>query len=214
MHMRVVFVNRFFYPDISATSQMVSDLAFQLAAGGAEVHIVTSRLRYDDPAIKLAAHEVINGVTIHRVWTSRFGRMNTPGRLCDYLTFYMTAPLKVLHLASRGDVVVAKTDPPMISVPVIIAAKLRGARRVNWLQDLFPEVAMALDMKLGGGWGQAVLIWLRNRSLRIADANVVLGTRMEALVARLAPQVPVRVVPNWSPTADLAPLPSGRCRPA
>ena len=67
--MRVIFVNRFFSPDISATSQMVSDIAFQLAAGGAEIHIVTSRLRYDDPAVKLPTHEVIDGVTIHRVWT-------------------------------------------------------------------------------------------------------------------------------------------------
>ena len=205
--MQIVFVNRFFFPDISATSQMVSDLAFQLAAGGAEIHIVTSRLRYDDPAVKLPAREVIDGVTIHRVWTSRFGRASTLGRLCDYLTFYVTAPLKVFLLASRGDVVVAKTDPPMISVPVMFAARLRGARRVNWLQDLFPEVATALGMRLGGALVRGTLAWMRNRSLRAADVNVVLGSRMEVLVARLAPRVPVRVVPNWSPTADIAPLP-------
>jgi colanic acid biosynthesis glycosyl transferase WcaI len=205
--MKIVFVNRFFFPDISATSQMVSDLAFQLAAGGAEVYIVTSRLRYDDPAVKLPAHEVIGGVTIHRVWTSRFGRQSTLSRLCDYVTFYLTAPLKVLLLAARGDVVVVKTDPPMISVPVMIAARLRGARLANWLQDLFPEVAMALGMKLGGVLGSSVLTWIRNRSLRAADANVVLGSRMKTLVARHAPRVPVRVVPNWSPTADIAPLP-------
>ena len=36
---------------------------------------------------------------------------------------------------------------------------------------------------------------------------MVLGTRKEALVARHAPQVPVRVVSNWSPTADIAPQP-------
>ena len=75
--------------------------------------------------------------------------------------FYMTAPLKVLLLASRGDVAVAKTDPPIISVPVIIAAKLRGARRVNWLQDLIPAVAIALGMRLGGVPMQAILTWIR-----------------------------------------------------
>ena len=35
--MRVVFVNRYFHPDHSATSQMVSDLAFHLASRGWEV---------------------------------------------------------------------------------------------------------------------------------------------------------------------------------
>ncbi len=113
----------------------------------------------------------------------------------------------MLAVASRGDVVIAKTDPPMISVPVMMAARLRGARRVNWLQDLFPEVAIALGMRLGGGFVQRVLTSIRNGSLRVADANVVLGSRMAARVARHAPQVPIHVVPNWSPTADIAPLP-------
>ena len=35
---------------------------------------------------------------------------------------------------------------------------------------------------------------------------MVLGSRMAALVARIAPHVPLHVVPNWSPTADIAPL--------
>jgi len=35
--MRVIFLNRYFYPDHSATSQMLSDLAFFLAGAGIEV---------------------------------------------------------------------------------------------------------------------------------------------------------------------------------
>lgn len=39
---RVLFINRYFYPDLSATSQMVSDLAFAFAACGEAVWVVTS----------------------------------------------------------------------------------------------------------------------------------------------------------------------------
>lgn len=204
---KTIFVNRFFHPDISATSQILSDLTFELAATGMDIHIVASRLRYDDPAIKLPAHEVIDGVTVHRVWTSRFGRSHMLGRLCDYLTFYLTAPVKVFWLASNGDVVIVKTDPPMISVLVMLAAKLRVARRVNWLQDLFPEVAISLGMNLGGSFPRRALIGLRNWSLRVADVNVVLGMRMQTLVERHASRVPINIVPNWSPTADISPIP-------
>src|SRR5881398_1614919 len=45
--MRIVFVNRYFYPDHSATSQMLADLAFHLASRGWEVGVITSRLRYE-----------------------------------------------------------------------------------------------------------------------------------------------------------------------
>ena len=88
--MRLVFVNRFFHPDHSATSQILSDLCFALAAHGHDVHVVTSRLRYDDPSLALPANETASGVTVHRVWTSRFGRGTLPGRAMDYLTFYLS----------------------------------------------------------------------------------------------------------------------------
>jgi len=37
---RLIFVNRFFFPDHSATSQILSDLAFHLADTGREVHVI------------------------------------------------------------------------------------------------------------------------------------------------------------------------------
>jgi len=148
---KLIFVNRFFFPDHSATSQMVSDLAFALAAAGFDVQVVTSRLRYDDPAAELPGREAIAGVQVHRVRTTRFGRHLLPGRALDYLTFYLSAAWRLFRLLRRGDVVVAKTDPPLISVPVGWVAGLRGARLVNWLQDLFPEVAAALGIRLARG---------------------------------------------------------------
>ena len=38
-----IFVNRYFYPDHSATSQLLSDLVFALAESGETVSVVTSR---------------------------------------------------------------------------------------------------------------------------------------------------------------------------
>ena len=40
---KIIFVNRFFYPDQSATSQILTDLAFFLAEETHEVHVITSR---------------------------------------------------------------------------------------------------------------------------------------------------------------------------
>ena len=50
--MKLIFLNRFFYPDHSATSQILSDLAFALAERG---HEVQSSLRgsADDGSRKL-----------------------------------------------------------------------------------------------------------------------------------------------------------------
>jgi len=111
--MRLVFVNRFFYPDHSATSQILSDLCFALAARGHEVHVVTSRLRYDDPSDRLAGEDTLQVVReahamesavvhVHRVWTSRFGRGALLGRAMDYFTFYLSALWRLVRLADRS----------------------------------------------------------------------------------------------------------------
>ena len=57
----LVFLNRFFYPDHSATSQIVTDLAFHLAGSGADVHVITSQQRYDSPRASLPKTETVNG---------------------------------------------------------------------------------------------------------------------------------------------------------
>ena len=48
--------------------------------------------------------------------------------------------------ARPGTVVIAMTDPPLLGVPALLVARLRGARCLNWLQDVFPEVAEGLDL--------------------------------------------------------------------
>ena len=60
--MKNVFVNRFFFPDHSATSQLLTGLAFHLAKTGASVHVVTSRQVYDNPDAVLPVYEVVRGV--------------------------------------------------------------------------------------------------------------------------------------------------------
>jgi len=87
---RVIFLNRFFFPDHSATSQLLSDLAFHLAAAGIETHVVTSRQLYEQPGAQLASNETVRGVHIHRVATTTFGRSRLWGRSLDYASYYLS----------------------------------------------------------------------------------------------------------------------------
>jgi len=209
--MKIIFLNRFFFPDHSATSQMLTDLAFYLAGRGWAVHVITGRQRYDDPAAVLPARETVHGVIVHRVWTSRFGRANLLGRAVDYATFYFSAAVRLLGIAARGDVVVAKTDPPLISVVAGLCARWRGARLVNWLQDVFPEVAQALGVRAVQGLVGRVLRGLRNRSLRAARMNVALGERMATVLEEQGVvRERIAIIPNWADGAAIRPLAAER----
>jgi colanic acid biosynthesis glycosyl transferase WcaI len=194
---RVVFVNRYYYPDESATAQLLTDLSTGLAAGGVEVHIVCSRQLYQSPAAQLPARATIRGVIVHRVWTTRFGRRRLLGRALDYMSFYMTCGVALAGLLRRADIVIAKTDPPLISIVAALAARIRGALLINWLQDVFPEVATQLGVLPIPATLERSLRNLRDASLKTAIANVVLGGRMlEYVCSRGVPRSKCVVIEN------------------
>jgi len=109
---------------------------------------------------------------------------------------------------------VAKTDPPMISTVAAFVARLRGARLVNWVQDVFPEIAIALGVKGLDGWTGQVLRRMRDASLKQAVMNIALGEKMaEYLIVRSGGRRDrVRIVHNWVDDESIVPLPVERCR--
>src|ERR1051326_273997 len=193
--MRIVFVNRYFYPDHSATSQMLADLAFHLASRGWDVAVITSRLRYESsvlgPRSSDQHRETINGVDVRRIWTTRFGRGSLVGRAFDYLTFYVSAFFAMRR--GRESLIVAMTDPPLLS----IVAALAAPNVLNWVQDLFPEVAQHLGVKV-----PRFVNRMRDWSLRRARVNVALGDAMAKKIG-----VNAVVQHNWA-GADLGPAES------
>jgi glycosyltransferase involved in cell wall biosynthesis len=188
---QVVFVNRYFYPDHSATSQMLADLAFHLAARGWDVGVITSRLRYDDASARLIGRENVRGVDVRRIATTRFGRGSLLGRACDYLTFYLSAFVAIRR--ERKSLIVAMTDPPLLS----IVAALAAPRVVNWVQDLFPEIAQRLAVRV-----PRFINRIRDWSLRDARVNVALGEAMARMIGENA-----IVQHNWA-GSDLGPAES------
>jgi colanic acid biosynthesis glycosyl transferase WcaI len=204
---RVLFVNRFFSPDHSATSQLLGDVATDLACHGHEVHVITSQQLYDDPRARLPPHDVVGGVHVHRITTTRFGRSRLIGRGVDYLSFYASTWRLLARLTQTDDIVIAMTDPPLISLVAMRAASLRGARLVNWLQDIYPEVAVELGVPFLRGPILRGISYLRDRSLKIAAANVVLGNLMADKVAsRGVSRDRIHIIPNWSEDDQVVPV--------
>jgi colanic acid biosynthesis glycosyl transferase WcaI len=95
----------------------------------------------------------------------------------------------------------------MLSVIAALVVRIRGGRLINWLQDLFPELAIAAGL----GWSKGVvgrtLAKIRDWSLRCAAQNVAIGDRMrEALLARGIAAKQVTVIPNWADGESIRPV--------
>jgi glycosyltransferase involved in cell wall biosynthesis len=201
---QLIFVNRYYRPDHSATSQLLTDLAEYLAAEGNGVTVLCSRQLYDDPKANLARDERMAGVDVRRISTTRFGRSGLGGRAIDYLSFYFAAFLWLLRHVHKNDTVVAKTDPPLISFVVACVVRVKRAKLINWLQDLFPEVAWALGMRMPAP-AKSLALMCRNYSLRVADVNVAIGQGMAERLRQI-PGARVAKIDNWAPGTYIRPV--------
>lgn len=187
----------------------MSQLAFHLAESGYNVHVVTSRQLYDDPAASLNVEETWRGVAIHRLSTTRLGRSRLIDRSFDYLSFYASAWRLLIDLVDQNDILVPMTDPPLLSILASSVARRRGSRVINWLQDIYPEVATELGVPFIKGPVSALLSSARDASLRKANGNVVVGERMSEKVSKLGvPPDRIAVIPNWCDDELIVPIKS------
>lgn len=189
---RIVFINRFYFPDEVATAQLLADLAEALARTGREISVVTSA-----PAgTSSPPFERRHGVSIFRIRSTHWSRRHVLGRIVDFITFQTGALVRLFRLLRRGDVAVTMTDPPLLGVAAAHIARWRGARVVHWVQDIYPEIAVDLT---GHRWLFAFRP-SRDAAWRRAHACVVPGTDMAAtLTQRGVPPARVIVSPNWPP---------------
>jgi colanic acid biosynthesis glycosyl transferase WcaI len=206
--MRLIILNQFFYPDHSATSQLMTELAESLTEHGVEVTALAGRGRYNGGA-SLPAREDYQGVRIERAWATGYGKRNTFGRLADYLSFYVGASWKLLRLP-RHDIVMALTTPPLIGLIALIVGRLRGMRVIMLVQDLYPDIAVALGTLNGRNPATRLLGVLSRMILRRADRVIVLSECMyEHVAAKVCDTTRVSridVIHNWADGEAIKPL--------
>lgn len=195
---RVIFLNRFYWPEENATSQLLTDLAEALAAAGHDVTVITSRPGWS----ALQDRTTHRGVRVQRVTGTRWAKHGLPFKAVDFVTFHASALLRLVFTAQRGDAVVALTDPPLLGVGAWLAARLCGARIFHWVQDVYPEIAARLT---GQHWLEA-LGPLRNLAWRRSNGCVTLGSDMAATLAGAGvPAEKIKVIPNWAPAGLAVP---------
>lgn len=199
---RLLFINRYFYPDISATSQLLTELAEDLAAGGDRITVITGNTPYFGEGKQFPAQEVHNGIRIVRVGFARFNRSTMYGRLADYLSFSISALWSAVRMKNQ-DCLVVLSDPPLLSLLAVMVQFIKPVKTICWLQDVFPDIAIRAGTIHEGPVGR-LLNRIARWSLDRMSQVVVIGRCMENHLSRSGvSRNRIAVIPNWADGAQI-----------
>lgn len=201
----VLFINRSYWPDVEATGQLLTELTEDLAERFEPTVICgqPNSTAGDESFVRSGSQER-GGVRIRRVRHTTFAKRSVIGRLCNFATFFLSAFCSAIF-CRRQSIVVVETDPFFLALMVPILKLRHRCKTVVYLQDLYPDIAVAVG-RLEEGF---VTKWIRVALFAIyrsTNAVVVLSEDMkERCVRHGVLDERVRVIPNWVDTSLVAP---------
>jgi glycosyltransferase involved in cell wall biosynthesis len=199
----ILFINRVYPPDSGATGRVLEHSGRGFANAGWDVTILATAASREE-----VGEEERGRIRVVRVGIL-FSKKNLIARALGYALMIPALLLKALRLP-RHDVVVTKTDPPMLVVigPIIKATK--GSRLIHWAQDLYPEVAEECGVLPKGGFLAGILRRLSTWGIQRHDLTLAVGRCMaDRLIARGIREESIRVVPNAGIEGDIEPVQHG-----
>ncbi len=198
----IVMITPYFWPTLASSTILMKELAEGLAEAGNRVTVLTNAsahatqsLTSDPPLLK--GH-------ILRAWNPFLRRLGVLTKLGEYLWYVAYFLLRGLAVG-KIDIIFVGSTPPLAGLPAALLARLKGAKLVYNLQDLFPDSAVVAGMLSSDGRAYR---WLRKAeaaSYRVADLVCTISPAFSDHAQRLVPGTTVATIPNWVDTDQIRP---------
>jgi len=144
MKKRILIVTQYFYPENFKSN----DLAFELAARGYHVEVLTGLPNYPQGKIFegysffSSRKQIVNGVTVHRAFLIPRGKGGGCRLMLNYVSWAFFASFRALFLSvfnTYDCLIVHEPSPITQGIPAIIVKKLKKIPLYFWIMDLWPE---------------------------------------------------------------------------
>ena len=191
---KAIIVSQHYPPDRSTTAAIISALAEHLAA---EVPVL---ILSGTPGSATGAVALSSRLTIIEVRNWMPGKADLPRRAAAELVFMMRAFVALLKHLKRGDVVLTVTAPFTLPYAVAAAAKLKRARSVLIMHDLYPDVLVMAGLLRAGSMLAALMRAANSLMFRAMDAVVTIGRDTEARLLGYKGMTRGKLwfIPNWA----------------
>ncbi|WP_295622152.1 glycosyltransferase family 4 protein [Chamaesiphon sp. GL140_3_metabinner_50] len=201
-------INQFFPPDYAATGQLIEELAHHLRPFG-RVEVFTSQPSYAFDRDDSPRTENYESLRIRRSQAARFWPQRIRGKAVAGVIFFIRTALHLLRHSNEQGIVVLTTAPPFLPLLGYLLSRICNIRYVCLLYDLYPDIAIELDVIKKHHW--LVKVWNRLNSLtwQHAEAIIVLSENMKERIVAKQPDVAekIAIIPSWVDPEQIVPRP-------
>ena len=148
--MKILIFSQYYFPETGATSNRAYALAKVFQDEGHEVRVIAEKPNHPEGVFHPGFERGFfidgewGGVPVTWCWVYTRPVKGFLGRILFYLSYMVTAVLAVFRLKGKYDIVLATSPPLFVGVSGWAAARIKRARFVFDVRDLWPEVAVKM----------------------------------------------------------------------
>lgn len=150
--MKLLILTQYFPPEIGAPQNRLFELAIRLQKKGIDVSVLTAMPNYPQMKIhknykgKCYCKETLSNLEVHRAWIYVSQSKAVISRLLNYFSFVISAFFVGLFKIKKQDVLMVESPPLFLGITAYLLAKLKGAKMIFNVSDLWPESAEKLEI--------------------------------------------------------------------
>lgn len=201
----VLFVSRYYWPELIGSAPFSTDIAEWLAAHGRPTTVVSGLPHYphDDvfPAYRdgRCLRETVCGVEVERLSAGPPRGGSAVARMANEAEFLLRGLAALITGRVKRHAVVLALCPSILCVALGVAARRRGGVCVAVVHDIQSGLAEKLGM-VGGGQMARAMRAAERAILNRTDLVAVLSSEMKDQLRRIGITVPIEVIPLWVDT--------------
>ena len=202
-------LTQFFPPDFAATGQLIEELSRNLQPEGLAVRVFTGQPGYAFSKSEAPMIERSHQLLVRRSRTAQLFPSRIRGKALNGLMFVVRSALYVLRARNRGDVLMLTTAPPFLPILGFLANWLFGTPYICLLYDLYPDVAVELNIKPADHWIVRAWDFVNRAVWKRSTRIIVLSASMRDRIVAKCPEVADRIaiVHSWADPKLIVPIP-------
>jgi glycosyltransferase involved in cell wall biosynthesis len=150
--MKLLILTQYFPPEVGAPQNRLYELAVRLQQKGIDISVLTAMPNYPQMQVyegykgKFYMRESMSGLQVHRSWIYTTSGKGIFKRLLNYFSFVFTSFWVGWFKLGKFDYILCESPPLFLGKTAYALKKLKGAKLLFNVSDLWPESAERLGL--------------------------------------------------------------------